>query len=64
MAIKVTASPEHIGLALAEIVTDAVKIGSTDIVMELDVSGDPVAHVNDEVMIQVMVSPSLSVVLE
>ena len=64
MAVKVTLSPEQIESALAAIVTLAGRDGLAVMVMALDVSGEPVAHAKDEVMIQATTSPSFNVVVE
>ena len=40
--MKVTCSPAQIVVALAEIETDAGRLGLTVIAMALDVAGDPV----------------------
>lgn len=46
-----------IGLGLETILTEGVTLAVTVIVIELDVAGEPVAQLNDEVMITVTTSP-------
>ena len=63
MAVKLTLSPEHIETGFAAIETLAAKDEVTDIVMAFDVSCSPAAHAEDEVIMQVMVSPLFNVAL-
>ena len=58
VAVKVTDVPVQTGLALAAIVTLAVRIGFTIIVTALDVAGDPTTHgVKLDVITTVITSP-------
>ena len=63
VAVKVTLSPAQI-VSFPEIVTLAGSDELTDMVMELEVAGEPVAQDKEEVIIQVMTSPSFRVVVE
>ena len=58
VAVKVTKSPaQMVVLGLAEILTEAATEETTVIVMVFEVAGDPVAQLNEEVMITVITSP-------
>ena len=62
VAVNVTPVPEQIApKGLAAMLTLAVKIGLTDIVMELDVAGNPVIQVEFDVITHVIISPFESV---
>ena len=57
VAVKLTAVPAHIVLALPEILTDGVKTGLTVMLNEFDVAVVGLAHVAFEVIAQVTTSP-------
>ena len=61
VAVKVTEVPAQTGLALATIVTLAVRIGFTVIVMALEVAGLPDAQAAFDVRLQVIISPVLGI---
>ena len=61
VAVNVTLVPEHITPpGFAAILTLAAADEITDIVMEFEVAGDPVAHTRPDVITQIMVTPSES----
>ena len=63
--MKVTLAPEHMVLSesLDALLTLAGRLAFTVVVMLLDVTGDPGAHVAVEVMTTLMASPLASVVV-
>jgi uncharacterized membrane protein YvlD (DUF360 family) len=64
-AVKVTVVPvQMLLLGLAEIVNPGVKLVLTTMITSLEVSGLAVAHPALEVIIQVILSPSASVLFE
>ena len=65
IAVNVTFVPEQTVLpGLAEIVTDGVTIGVTDIVMPVDVADAGLAQTSDEVITTVTISPFARELLE
>ena len=64
VAVNITDVPEQIAPAgFADILTLAVTLGSTVMVIPVDVAGDPLTHVALEVMVTVMTSPLARVVV-
>ena len=61
VAVKVTRVPSQTVVALAAILTLAVRIGLTVIVTGLEVAGLPDAHSSLEVISAVIISPSTNV---
>ena len=60
VAVKVTPSPEHTGLALAAIVAEGVTFGVTPIVIQFDFAVGEVTQLALEVIIQHTTSPLFS----
>ena len=58
VAVNVTLVPEHIAPeGLAAMLTLAATVEFTDIVMEFEVAGEPVAQLRLDVITQVIISP-------
>ena len=62
VAVNVTEEPEQIVVAEAAIETEGTTVEFTVITTELDVTGEPVAQVELEVIITVTVCPLVNVV--
>ena len=64
VAVNITDVPEQIAPAgFADILTLAVTLGSTVMVIPVDVAGDPLTHGALEVIVTVMTSPLARVVV-